>query len=99
MNRPSREALAVIRACVASGRYRVLLHFVSRMDERGLFWPDVQSVISAPSAVEDGGEDDFGRPKWILTGRTTDNMDLTVVCVLDRDKRGHMTLFVTAYWK
>jgi hypothetical protein len=84
--------------CVRRGRYRVLRHLIERMDRRGLFWGDVEAVIDAPSDVVDGGLDDFGRSKWRICGQTTDRMDLEVVCVLDRDERGHLTIFITAFW-
>jgi len=99
MNAQAQQALTIIQVCVASGRYRVLAHFTRRMDDRGLFWPDVECVIASPSHVHDGGSDEFGRPKWILTGKATDGLALQVVCVLDADDRGHVTVFITVHWK
>jgi hypothetical protein len=99
MNRKTQKALADIRRCVAAGRWRMLVHFVQRMDERGLFWPDVLAVLDSPAAVEDEGADDFGRPKWKVAGRATDGLELEIVCVLDTDTVGRVTVFITLYWK
>jgi hypothetical protein len=92
------KALRAIRGCVSDGRYRVLAHFAHRMDLRGVFWADIQAVIDSAESVEDDGPDRFGRPKWRVRGRTTDRMDLGIVCVLDRDERGPVAVFITAYW-
>jgi hypothetical protein len=99
MNRKAQKALADIRRCVATGRWRVLAHFTRRMDERGLFWPDILSVLTSPAAVLDDGPDDFGRPKWKLAGRATDGLKLEIVCALDTDAAGRVTVFITVYWK
>jgi len=99
MSSKARRALADIRRCVATGRWRALLHFTRRMDERGLFWPDVLAVLASPAAVEYEGEDDFGRPKWKVAGRATDGLELEIVCVLDTDAAGRITVFITIYWK
>jgi len=99
MNRKARKALADIRRCVATGRWLALLHFTRRMDERGLFWPDVLVVLDSPAAVVDEGPDDFGRPKWKVAGRATDGLELEIVCVLDTDAAGRVTVFITVYWK
>jgi hypothetical protein len=99
MNRKAQTALADIRRSVAAGRWRMLVHFAQRMDERGLFWPDVLAVLDSPAAVEDEGADDFGRPKWKLAGRATDALELEIVCVLDTDAEGRVTVFITLYWK
>jgi hypothetical protein len=99
MNATARKALRVIQECVDSGRYRVLSHFVGQMDLRGLFWADVQAVIDSPQALRDDGQDRFGRPKWRVCGQTTDGMDGEIVCALDRDELGNLTVFITAYWQ
>jgi hypothetical protein len=99
MNRKAQRALDVIRECVAAGRYRVLAHFTRRMDERGLYWPDIRAVLASASAVEDEGTDDFGRPKWRVAGRATDRLELEIICALDTDAAGCVTVFITAFWK
>ncbi len=98
MDTRERHALAVIRRCVRKDRYLVLPHFTRQMDARGLFWPDVQCVLDQPGIVRDDGDDDQGRPKWVISGKTTDRMDLALVCVLDVDSRGDFTVFITSYW-
>jgi hypothetical protein len=99
VNAKARQALKVIQACVASGRYRVLAHFTRRMDQRGLFWPDIACVIFSPSDVQDDSMDDFGRPKWKVTGKTSDGLRLEIICAMDRNKQGNLTVFITVYWK
>ena len=99
MKAKARHALAVIRQCVHSGRYLVLRHFAEQMDQRGLFWPDIECVIASPASVEDAGKDRFGRPKWIICGAATDGLDLGIVCALDVDEAGNVTVFITAYWQ
>ena len=99
MNALARKALRTIHGCVADGRYRLLEHFVQRMDDRGLFWPDIQAVLNSALAVEDDGPDTFGRDKWRVRGQTTDRLDLEIVCVLDRDESGNLAVFITAYWE
>jgi hypothetical protein len=99
MNRKAQKALADIRRCVATGRWRMLVHFVRRMDERGLFWPDVLAVLDSPAAVADEGPDDYGRHKWKVAGRATDGLELEIVCALDTDAAVRITVFITVYWK
>ena len=97
MDAKARRALSVIRECVAAKRYRVLRHFTQRMDERGFFWPDVAAILDEPSAVRSGGRDPYDRPKWIVTGKTLDGDVVEIVCVLDRDDRDNVTVFITIY--
>jgi len=47
----ARRAITVIRECVETDRYAVAVHFSRRMQQRGLFWADVQSVIDDPGDV------------------------------------------------
>jgi len=67
------------------------------MDERGLFWPDVLAVLDTPDAVRSGGRDRFGRAKWMISGTAVDGLSIEIVCVLDRDERGNVTVFITIY--
>jgi hypothetical protein len=97
MDATARKALNSIRTCVAAGRYQVLTHFAQRMDERGLFWPDVLVVLDEPFDVRDGGAEQWGRPKWIVTGESAGGERVELVCVLDRDERGNLTVFITMY--
>lgn len=97
MDKTARKALRTIRACVEDGRYTVLTHFLERMDQRGLVWPDVQAVLDDPEAVQDGGQDRLGRPKWMIVGTAADGLELEIVCVLDQDERGELTVFITIY--
>ena len=97
MDAKARKALLTIRDCVAERRYRVLPHFTQRMDERGLFWPDVQTILDDPTDVRDGGADRWDRPKWIVKGESAAGDKLGLVCVLDRDEQGKLTVFITIY--
>jgi hypothetical protein len=98
MDAAARRALGVIRQCLRARRYRVARHFTERMDKRGLFWLDIEGVVADPVAAEDAGLDQFGHPKWILGGKATDGSGLGIVCVLDADEDGNLTVFITAYW-
>lgn len=97
MDRRASRALMTIRACIAARRYIVLRHFIDRMDQRGLVWPDILAVVDTPGRVRDGGKDRFGRPKWILSGTAADGEPIEFVAALDHDERGRVTVFITIY--
>ncbi len=97
MDAKARRALGVIQECVAAERYFVLPHFVQRMDRRGFFWADVLAVIDSPGGVRSDGRDRYDRPKWIVSGRAAEGLDVELVCVIDRDDRGNVTVFITIY--
>jgi hypothetical protein len=99
MKGPIRKALATIQHCVHAGRYHVLPHFLERLDQRGLFWPDVQAVLDKPASVRPAGRDDWGRDKWLVLGRVVDGLDLEIVCVLDLDEAGDLVVFITIHTK
>lgn len=90
-------ALATIRRCVRLDRVVLLPHFRDRLAARNLFWTDVLAALDAPRSVVDGGSEERGRPKWIVAGDGADGLPLECVCILDRDARGHVTVFVTIY--
>jgi len=93
----ARRALLTIRACLGTGRYRVLAHFMRRMDQRGLVWPDVLAVVDDPRSVRDAGRDRYGRPKWTIAGTAADGEPIELICVLDIDEHGRVTVFITIY--
>lgn len=95
----ARQALKTIQRCVAAERVILLPHFTQRMDERGVFWSDVLAMITKPASVQDGGVDDWARPRWIVTGEAADGRPLGMVCVLGQDDDGELTVFVTLYWE
>lgn len=97
MDSQARRALRTIRGCVRAGRFRLLVHFAQRMDKRGLVWLDILAVLDQPDDVRDGGPERFGRPKWIVTGTAVDGLLVEIVCVLDEDERGELTVFITIY--
>lgn len=97
MDAKARKALDTIRDCVAAERYSVLPHFRQRLTERGFFWPDVLAVLDQPGSVKNDGRDRYRRPKWIVAGDTPDGVALEMVCVIDTDERGRMTVFITIY--
>lgn len=97
MDAKGRRALSIIRACLDAERYLVLPHFVDRMGERGLVWPDVQAVIDDPTDVRSGGQDRWRRAKWLVRGKAADGLDIGIVCVLDTDDDGNVTVFITIY--
>ena len=67
------------------------------VSERGFFWPDVLAVVDSPGRVGDDGRDRFGRPKWIVAGRTADDLEIELVCAIATDDRGRLTVFITLY--
>lgn len=97
MTAEARRAIATIRACVASERYAIALHFSQRMAGRGLFWPDVEAVIKDPNDVRSQGMDRCNRPKWIVAGETYDGYEIEIVCAIEVDESG--TEFITLYWE
>ncbi|NOT02638.1 MAG: DUF4258 domain-containing protein [Phycisphaerales bacterium] len=97
MDAKARRARDVIRDCVFDGRYLVLPHFRQRLAERGLVWPDVMAVIDEPTAVRGDGRDAWDRPRWIVHGTAADGLPVEIVCVLDTDDLGRLTVFVTLY--
>ena len=86
-----------IRRCVAAGRFRLLVHFTGRMDPRGLVWADILAVLDSPDDVRHGGPERFDGPKWIIAGTAADGLPIEIVCVLDEDDRGELTVFITIY--
>ena len=97
MDAKTRKALSVILRSVDDGRYQLTMHFTHRMDQRGMFWPDVLAVLDDPTGVRSGGTDRYDRPKWLLAGTATDECELELVCVLDVDEHGDVTVFITIY--
>ena len=87
----------MIRGCVAAERYVVLPHFRQRLAERGFFWPDVLAVIDSPADVRFDGDDEFERPKWLIGGKADYGLPIELVCVMDTDDRGRLTVFITVY--
>lgn len=98
MTPKAREALRIIRRCVARGQYSVARHFTRRMDERGMVWADVLALLDVQASVRSDGKDEYGCPKWIIAGKATDGVAVEMVCVLDADEQGRYTAFVTIYW-
>lgn len=97
MTSQGRRALAVTRKCVDEDRYAIGIHFAERMEERGLFWPDVQAVIDAPADVRSDELDRYGHPKWIICGEAATGDQIEIVCAIEIDERG--TEFITLYWE
>jgi hypothetical protein len=97
MNAEARRALLTIRTCVAADRIQVLPHFRQRMGERGLVWPDVLAILDDPHAVRGQGRDRYERPKWLVSGDAADGEPIEIVCVLDENERGEITVFITIY--
>ena len=99
MTADAREAIALIRRCVAADRFATTVHFRERLDQRGLFWPDVAALIDAPADVRSDGYDRFGRPKWLIAGQTATLTDLfEFVCAID-ESDGAYAVFITLYWE
>jgi hypothetical protein len=97
MDAAAQEALGTVRWCVVRDRLTVLPHFLERMEERGMVWPDVLAILDDPESVRDGGPEKFNRPKWIFSGTAADGLPVELVCVLDEDENGDWVLFITIY--
>jgi hypothetical protein len=93
----ARRALAVIRKCLASDRFRVGTHFQDRMGEKSFFWADIELVIDQPTDVRSDGIDDYGRPKWAIVGDATTDEEIEIICAVEVDDSG--TEFITIYWQ
>ena len=98
MDARGRKALREIKACFSTERLIVLKHFTRRMDGRGLFWPDIRTVVDDPSQVRDGGPDEHGRQTWILRGKATEGSEIELVCAMDHDEKGDFVVLITVYW-
>ena len=96
MTSEARRAIAVIRRCVEIGQYALTVHFSQRMQQRGLFWADLEAVIDSPNDVRSQGLDDYDRPKWIISGEAAFGGDIEIVCAIEVDESG--TEFITLYW-
>jgi hypothetical protein len=96
---PAARALEIIKGCLDQGRYVVTVHFAERMEQRGLMWPDIVAVVDDPSDVRNDGKDVIGRPKWLVAGQAADGLPIEIVCVLDEDAPGLLTVLVTVYWR
>lgn len=97
MDAKARQALHSIQECLSSDRFVLLPHFVQRMAQRGLFWPDVLSIVDKPTHVIQAGIDRFGRPKWIVGGKAADALHFELICAFDEDPQGKLTVLITAY--
>jgi len=73
------------------------VHFLQRMEQRGLFWPDVQAVMDVPADVSPDGMDHHDRPRWIISGETALGGEIEVVCAIEIDETE--TEFITLYWQ
>lgn len=99
MDKPARQALSIVRRCIARDRVRLTMHFRVRLTERGVLWADVLGLFDEPSAMLADGLDDEGRARWIIRGTGADGSMLGVVCAIGRDAAGELTVFVTAFWE
>ncbi len=92
-------AFAIIRRCLEDERYIVTRHFAQRMEERGLMWPDVMTIFDDPTDIRDGGPDNIGHPKWIVTGDVVEGLAIEIVCAIDDEESSESTVFITIYWE
>ncbi len=75
------------------------------MQMRALFWPDVKAVIDDPTEVFSDGMDEYGRPKWKISGEAADIGDIEIVCTVESVKNEtdetdeSETEFIALYWE
>jgi hypothetical protein len=93
----ARRAVIAIRKCIKAGHYALTVHFSQRMEQRGLFWPDVQAVIDDPDDVKSQGMDNYDRPKWIIYGEAAFGDNIEIICAIEIDETE--TGFITLYWE
>jgi hypothetical protein len=100
-----RRTLAIVRDCIEADRFAVSRHFMERMHERALFWPDVLAVIDDPDEVHSDAMDDYNRPKWRIIGAAAGIADIEIVCAIEtvKNEAGEdeesETEFITLYWQ
>jgi hypothetical protein len=66
------------------------------MQQRGLFWPDVEAVIDASTDVRAHGMDRYDRPKWSIRGDAAYGGEIKIICAIELDEL--QTEFITLYW-
>ena len=98
MEADTRRALTTIQRCIHDGRFRVLPHFLMRMDERGVFWPDILGVIDSPTGFRPDGLDRFHRDRWALSGDVEGVGEVELICVVDQNESEETTILITLYW-
>ena len=92
------EALAAVGQAITSDNFRLTDHFRQRMDQRGLFFGDIEAVLDAPTDVRADGVDEFGRERWSFAGETTDGLSLEILIAIEVTADGR-SIFVTLYWQ
>ena len=90
------QAIRTIRGCVHEERYTIRQHVYDRMAERGLMLPDLLALVEDPERATAGGEDEYGRHRWRLSGTLPDGLAAEVVVAIDATT--HATFF-TIYWE
>lgn len=92
-----RRAIAIIRECVEGDRFSLAIHFSERMQQRGLFWTDVEAVLFEPTSIRAQAIDRYGRPKWLIRGEAATGDEIEIVCAIEVDESE--TEFITLYWE
>lgn len=91
------KAIATIRDCIDDDRIEVKDHFLQRMSQRGMFWPEVTAIIFGEPSLRTDGEDDFGRERWFLAADAPDGLPIELLCVID--DTGPTSVLITIYWE
>jgi hypothetical protein len=92
------RASSHVRKELDAENYVVRPHFYDRMNLRGMFWPDVLSIVEKPSAVRTDGVDQYGRERWYFRGMTTARAEVELLCVFENDGTDSV-IFWTIYWE
>lgn len=93
----SAEALRHAQKAFEEDNYLVREHFEDRLNERLMFWPDVQEVLDAPSCIETDGVDKYGRDRLFFNGMTTGKAEVEILVVFENDGTDSV-IFWTIYW-
>lgn len=93
----SDEAVIRVQTAIEAENYLVRDHCEERMSLRGMFWPDILSVVENATGVRTDGADEHGRERWFFKGMTTARSEVEVLCLFENDG-SDTVIFWTIYW-
>ena len=98
--RSRQKVVEFIRTCVERAEQgddttlEITKHFRQRMQQRGLFWGDIKTVLLGPEKVELQGTDDQGRQQVWVFGKIRNIGNMRIVCSIQWDTR-----LITLNWE
>jgi hypothetical protein len=91
------KAIAVICDCIDNDRAEIKDHFLLRMSQRGMFWPDVMAIILDEPSLRTGGDDEFGPERWFMAADAPDGLPIELLCAIDDAEP--LSVLITIYWE